>query len=259
MDKKQLIVEKRRLTILNKRLRKSLIISQNKVKQLLKAGGAYSEEKGKISDKFKVVPVKEHERERKKYEQKIIKDDVNGAINGMFQMRTLDDIDLLNDHYYLKGVEFFKLNSVNIKRELIKIFTKEITQNNKNLKITQYITIKYLVEINGELLDRWFSSDSQVLKSVKSLDVMVGELLREFEAFVEIMNTVGSGPFRGITKIDVKLNKSKNIYGSSFIELPLEIKNKKACININNQLSCKNGVTLYDNKCFLWSLCIKTL
>ena len=83
---------------------------------------------------------------------------------------------------------------------------------------------------------------------------MVGELLREFEAFVEIMNTSGSGPFRGITKIDVKLNKSKNIYGASFIELPLEIKNKKACININNQLSCKNGITLYDNKCFLWSL-----
>ena len=49
----------------------------------------------------------------------------------MFQMRTLDDIDLLNDHYYLKGVEFFKPNSVNIKRELIKIFTKEITQKKK--------------------------------------------------------------------------------------------------------------------------------
>ena len=202
MDKKQLIVEKRRLTILNKRLRKSLNTSQNKVKQLLKAGDAYSEEKNKISDKFKVVPVKEHERERKKYEQKIIKDDVNGAINGMFQMRTLDDIDLLNDHYYLKGVEFFKPNSVNIERELIKIFTKEITLNNKNLKITQYITIKYLVEINGEFLDRSFNSVPQVLKSVKSLDVMVGELLREFEAFVEIMNTSGSGPFRGITKIN---------------------------------------------------------
>ena len=88
-------------------------------------------------------------------------------------MRTLDDIDLLNEIYYLKGVQFYKPNSVYIKRELLKIFTKEITQNNKNLKITQYITIKYLVEINGELLDRWFNSVPQVLKSVKSLDVMV--------------------------------------------------------------------------------------
>ena len=85
---------------------------------------------------------------------------------------------------------------------------------------------------------------------------MIDELLRQFEAYLELMNTCGSGPFRGITTIDVKLNKSKNIYGSgsSFIELPDEIKAKKACININNQLSCKNGITLYDNKCFLWSL-----
>ena len=73
MDKKQLIVEKRRLTILNKRLRKSLIISQNKVKKLLSAGGAYSEEKSKMSDKFSVVPVIEHERARRKNEKKLFK------------------------------------------------------------------------------------------------------------------------------------------------------------------------------------------
>ena len=42
----------------------------------------------------------------------------------MFQMRTLDDIDLLNEIYYLKGVQFYKPNSVYIKRELLKILKK---------------------------------------------------------------------------------------------------------------------------------------
>ena len=130
MDNKKLIIEKRRLTILNKRLKKALNISQNKVKKLLNAGGAYSEEKGKISDKFKVAPVKEHERERRKNEKKIIQNDVKDAINGMFQMRTLDDFDLLNIIYYdVNGITFYTPNYVYIKRELLKIFTKEITLN----------------------------------------------------------------------------------------------------------------------------------
>ena len=64
----KLIIEKRRLTILNKRLKKALNISQNKVKKLSNAGGAYSEEKSKMSDKFSVVPVIEHERARRKNE-----------------------------------------------------------------------------------------------------------------------------------------------------------------------------------------------
>ena len=158
-------------------------------------------------------------------------------------MRTLDDFDLLNIiYYYVNGITFYTPNYVYIKRDLLKIFTKEITQNNKNLKITQYITIKYLVEINGELLDRWFSSDSQVLKSVKSLDVMVDELLRQFEAFVELMNTCGSGPFRGINKIDVKLNKSKNIYGSSFIlVIPLNGPDPEVFIISTNASNSRNN------------------
>ena len=62
------------------------------------------------------------------------------------------------------------------------------------------------------------------------------------------------GAFTGIIKIDVKMSKSKQIYGSSYVELPKFIKNKKACVNIKNVLSCKKDVTIYDNKCFLWSL-----
>ena len=55
-------------------------------------------------------------------------------------------------------------------------------------------------------------------------------------------------------KIDVKMSKSKQIYGGSYVELPKFIKNKKACINIKNVLSCKNDLTIYDDKCLLWAL-----
>jgi uncharacterized protein YneR len=48
----------------------------------------------------------------------------------------------------------------------------------------------------------------------------------------------------GIIKTEVKLSKSKNIFGGSYVELPEKIKNKQACVNIKND----------DDKCFYWSL-----
>ena len=62
---------------------------------------------------------------------------------------------------------------------------------------------------------------------------------------LEEMSKNGSGGvFGGIIKTEVKLSKSKNIFGGSYVELPEKIKNKQACVNIKND----------DNECFYWSL-----
>ena len=59
----------------------------------------------------------------------------------------------------------------------------------------------------------------------------------EFEKFINSgIGHKSGGAFTGIIKIDVKMSKSKQIYGGSYIELPKFIKNKKACVNIKNVL-----------------------
>ena len=56
----------------------------------------------------------------------------------------------------------------------------------------------------------------------------------------------GSGwKFMGIQNLEMLVTKVKHFGGSSYIELPLEIKNKKACVNVQN----KN-----DNECFKYSI-----
>ena len=84
---------------------------------------------------------------------------------------------------------------------------------------------------------------------------MITNILDEFELFINSgIGHKSGGAFTGIIKVDVKMNKSKQIYGGSYQELPTFIKNKKACINIKNVLSCKKDITIYDDKCLLWAL-----
>ena len=49
----------------------------------------------------------------------------------------------------------------------------------------------------------------------------------------------------GIQNLEMLVTKVKHFGGSSYIELPSEIKNKKACVNVQN----KN-----DNECFKFSI-----
>ncbi len=68
--------------------------------------------------------------------------------------------------------------------------------------------------------------------------------LQRQEQYVD--NTVVGSGF-ALTKIiflDIHILKSDPLQASSFIDLPKEIKLKKAVVNIQNK----------DNKCFLWSV-----
>ena len=98
-----------------------------------------------------------------------------------------------------------------------------------------------------------YDSNIIVLKTIKSLDYLINDILINFENYIEISRN-NSGPFHSLETVEIKITKTKNIYGASFIELPINIKSKQACVNINNLLSCKKGIKAYDNKCFLWSL-----
>ena len=264
MNKKQVAVLKRKATILKKRQLKEKKKIENESKRLLNAGFMFTNEKNNVSDKFKIADDVKAQRQRKKYERHL--DTVENAINNMYHTRTITDVYAMN--LVVKSQHSDELiivpNETFIKNRLTNIFTNEITTNNKNLKISQFITIKYLIHdgqpvIDNEYLDMldnktynkdeykavYFNSDINVLTSVKRIDTIVNDIVDAFMKHLEEMNNKGSGGvFAGIIKTEVKMSKSKNIFGGSYVELPEKIKNKQACINIKND----------DNECFKWSL-----
>ena len=74
-----------------------------------------------------------------------------------------------------------------------------------------------------------YDSDIIVLKTIKSLDYLINDILINFENYIETSKNK-SGPFHSLERIEIKITKTKNIYGASFIELPINIKNKQACV-----------------------------
>ena len=133
-------VAKRKATILKKRemkeAKKTAYHSKREDKYILQAGNAYADENVKVNEKF-VLPVKDIQRERKKYERNLDKE----AINGMFQLKVYDDEDLLNikkgkeevleDGNIMGGIKLYP-NFNYMKSTLRTVFTKEVTNNSKN-------------------------------------------------------------------------------------------------------------------------------
>ena len=71
---------------------------------------------------------------------------------------------------------------------------------------------------------------------------MISEIL---EAMLKVEQADGSGwVFMGVIRLILKIDKWDPLKASSYIDLPPELKNKKALINMQNT----------DNKCFLWSV-----
>lgn len=264
LSKKQITVLKRKATILKKRQLKEKKQIQNETKKLLNAGFMFINEKNNVNDKFKIVDDVKAQRQRKKYERRL--DSVENAINNMYHTRSITDVYAMNLIVRSQHSEELIIapHETFLKNRLTNIFTNEITTNNKNLKISQFVTIKYLIhdgppDIDNEYLDMldsgtydkneyktvYFNSEISVLTSVKRIDTIINEIIEKFMNDIEQMNIRGSGgAFAGIIKTEVKMSKSKNIFGGSYVELPEKIKNKQACINIKND----------DDKCFLWSL-----
>ena len=152
-EKKQIAVLKRKATILKKRQLKEKKKLENETKRLLNAGFMFTNEKNNVSDKFKIRDDVKEQRQRKKYERRL--DTVEGAINNMFHTRSITDVYAMN--LIVRSQHSDELiivpNETFIKNRLTNIFTNEITTNNKNLKISQFVTIKYLIHDGQSVID----------------------------------------------------------------------------------------------------------
>ena len=120
-----------------------------------------------------------------------------------------------------------------------------IFNSNRNIKTILYLYVKMS---QGERMEE-FAFHSKGLKLIlegtdenETYDEMAEEILEEVDKTRE---AEGSGwRFEEVIKLVLHTTRWEPINAGSYIELPQELKNRKAIINMKNQ----------DDKCFMWSV-----
>ena len=120
-----------------------------------------------------------------------------------------------------------------------------IFNSNRNIKTMLYLHVEMS---QGERIDK-FAFHSKGLKLIlegtneeETYDEMVEEILEEIDM---ARDAVGSGwRFEKVIKLVLHTTRWDPVNAGSYIELPQELKNRKAIINMKNQ----------DDKCFMWSV-----
>jgi hypothetical protein len=104
---------------------------------------------------------------------------------------------------------------------------------------------KFVTEGEDTFLDMPISSKSNNILSVDDINVVTDTMRTQIKASIESTALKGSGfALERINYIDLNISSYKPLSGSSYVELPKFIQNKKACINVQNK----------DNKCFQWAV-----
>ena len=144
-------------------------------------------------------------------------------------------MDIPNYLSYIKKDVFYPIEDHliegNIKVQLIlKVLTYVGNYGEENYKEdnTYFHSITKLITWSTDL-DEWYDKE------------VTDHILESFSSY----EGKGSGwKFMGIQYLEMLVTKVKHFGGSSYIELPLEIKNKKACVNVKNN----------NQECFKYSI-----
>ena len=174
----------------------------------------------------------------------------------------IDKYLFLNDKVELKNVAFDNLfskyeisgNGMDIPNYLsyVKNMVFELIENyliESNIKIQLILNV--LTSI-GDYGEENYREDNTYLNSITKLITQSNNLNEIYEEIrdhiLESFSSYegrGSGwKFMGIEYLEILITKVKHFGGSSYIELPLEIKNKKACVNVKNN----------NQECFKYSI-----
>ena len=124
-----------------------------------------------------------------------------------------------------------------------------IMNKNRNIKVTLYLNCKMKrTDSDGfEVLPKDFAFHSNGKKTITEATdpyEVYHEMKNEIEEKIQqVQNAEGSGwVFVRVVNLTLHIDIWDPVKGSSYIDLPKELKNKKAIINMKNE----------DNKCFLW-------
>ena len=128
-----------------------------------------------------------------------------------------------------------------------------IMNNNRNTKVKlNFIVTMERVSLSPEGLKyprkefNFHSRGKKIITEATDTIEIYHEMVEEiFEAMQKVEQAEGSGwVFMEVIKLILQIDKWDPLKASSYIDLPPELKNKKALINMQNT----------DNKCFLWSV-----
>jgi hypothetical protein len=103
-----------------------------------------------------------------------------------------------------------------------------------------FITANFLTLFDGEVDEKGITSSSIKLYTKSDVNNLLTSFISAYNKFHELGYNY---PFK-MTNIKIRVAKIKALTGSSYIELPTNINNKKAVINIKNE----------DNYCFIYSV-----
>ena len=160
----------------------------------------------------------------------------NSAFDGLFSKYEIsgNGMDIPNYLLFIKDMVFDLIEKYliesNIKVQLIlNVLTSVGNYGEENYRednIYLHSTTKLIIR-STNLNERYNNSTDHILESFSSYE---GK---------------GSGwKFMGIQKLKILITKVKHFGGSLYIDLPLEIKNKKACVNVQNN----------NEECFKYSI-----
>ena len=148
------------------------------------------------------------------------------------------------DQYIIDGSDIYDARSFlrEAKNSIINIL-----ETNRNIKARLYFNCVMVREKDGEEIRAkfYFHSQEKLILEGTNVEEVFEEMIDEIEeAIQKTENAEGTG-WKLESIIDIKLHTAEwvPLNASSYIELPIYLKNKKAIINMKNK---------DDNKCFLW-------
>lgn len=136
------------------------------------------------------------------------------------------------------------------------LFLDTLTSKLENIikkSLIKHVCLKINFEYFGNFL--LFKDNKEETKSFTTKNFTVHQNYKFSELYQKVINDLkkrieefeerDSGwAFLSNLYLEINVNKYQPLKGSSYIDLPMAIKNKKACINIQNK----------DDYCFLWSI-----
>ena len=114
------------------------------------------------------------------------------------------------------------------------------------IKVNVVFSAEFILPHTGTVEIKTFNTRNEVISNITNLDdwykkYILEKILRKLEEFQE--RDLGWALSK-ILHLKVHINKYEPISGSSYIDLPADIKLKKAVVNVKND----------DNFCFLWAV-----
>ncbi|KAL0810435.1 hypothetical protein ABMA28_010574 [Loxostege sticticalis] len=150
-----------------------------------------------------------------------------------YRVKPLDENSLLFDLFF---------SSI---RDILITLIKDSIVLLKNCKVNFILHAKFIHQ-SKELINTFdFQTKNYILNQSDDIDDFLTKLQETLDQKISEFEKKDSGwTVQNILNIDVNVNKFNPLNGSSYIDLPHDIKNKKAVINVKNS----------DFQCFKWAL-----